>query len=143
MEKTGCRIICGAPTTLMVKGLMMMTVDYCIGSRAITNLHFADDIDGLAGEEEEPANLLECFDRASTANGMEFQNTTDALPCHIHLLVCLRIMDPHSRAPKKNTSHGSEVLPQETIYASHTKTMLQTRKSVPRSSRQLDHTKTS
>ena len=33
MEKTGCRIICGAPTTLMVKGLimimMMMRTDYC------------------------------------------------------------------------------------------------------------------
>ena len=28
-------------------------------------------------------------------------------------------------------------------YASHTKTMLPTRKSIPRSSRQLDHTKTS
>ena len=25
MEKTGCKIICGAPTTLTVKGLMMMT----------------------------------------------------------------------------------------------------------------------
>ena len=24
MEKTGCKMICGAPTTLMVKGLMMM-----------------------------------------------------------------------------------------------------------------------
>ena len=24
MEKTGCKIICGAPTTLAVKGLMMM-----------------------------------------------------------------------------------------------------------------------
>ena len=24
MEKTGCKIICGAPTTLTVKGLMMM-----------------------------------------------------------------------------------------------------------------------
>ena len=26
MEKTGCRIICGAPTTLAVKGLMMMMI---------------------------------------------------------------------------------------------------------------------
>ena len=26
------------------------------------------------------------------------------------------IMDPHSRAPKKNTSHGSEVLPQDTTH---------------------------
>ena len=26
MEKTGCKIICGAPTTLAVKGLMMMMI---------------------------------------------------------------------------------------------------------------------
>ena len=26
MEKTGCKIICGAPTTLAVKGLMLMTM---------------------------------------------------------------------------------------------------------------------
>ena len=36
MEKTGCKIICGAPTTLAVKGLMMtmmmmmMTYDACL-----------------------------------------------------------------------------------------------------------------
>ena len=30
-----------------------------IGGRAITNLRFADDIDGLAGEEEEQAKLVE------------------------------------------------------------------------------------
>ena len=27
MEKTGCKIICGAPTTLAVKGLMMMMME--------------------------------------------------------------------------------------------------------------------
>ena len=37
-------------------------------------------------------------------------------PCHIHFLVCLWIMDPRSRAPKKNTSHGNEVLPQDTTH---------------------------
>ena len=42
-----------------------------IGGRTITNLHFADDIDGLAGEEEELANLVECLNKASTAYGME------------------------------------------------------------------------
>ena len=41
------------------------------GSRTITNLRFADDIDGLAGEEEELANLVERLDRASTAYSME------------------------------------------------------------------------
>ena len=41
-----------------------------IGGRTITNLRFADDIDGLAGEEEELANLFERLDKASTAYGM-------------------------------------------------------------------------
>ena len=42
-----------------------------IEGRTITNLRFADDIDGLAGEEEELANLVERLDKASTAYGME------------------------------------------------------------------------
>ena len=41
------------------------------GGRTITNLRFADDIDGLAGEEEELATLVERLDKASTAHGME------------------------------------------------------------------------
>ena len=41
------------------------------GSRTITNLHFADDIDGLVGEEEELANLAKRLDKASTAYSME------------------------------------------------------------------------
>ena len=36
--------------------------------------------------------------------------------CHIHLPVYVGIMDPHSRAPKKNTSHYNEVLPQDTTH---------------------------
>ena len=28
MEKTGCKIICGAPTTLVAKGLMMMMMTF-------------------------------------------------------------------------------------------------------------------
>ena len=41
------------------------------GGGKITNLHFADDIDGLAGEEEELAKSVEHLDKASTACGME------------------------------------------------------------------------
>ena len=41
------------------------------GGRTITNLCFADDIDGLAGEEEELANLVERLNKASTAYGKE------------------------------------------------------------------------
>ena len=42
-----------------------------IQGRVVINLRFSDDIDGLAGEEEELANLVECLDKASTVNGME------------------------------------------------------------------------
>ena len=35
------------------------------GGRTITNICFADDISGLAGEEEEVAKLVECLDKAS------------------------------------------------------------------------------
>ena len=40
------------------------------GGRAISNLRFADDIDGLAGEEE-LEKLVERLNKASTAYGME------------------------------------------------------------------------
>ena len=41
-----------------------------IGGRTITNLRFADDIDGFEGEEK-LQKLVECLDKASTAYGME------------------------------------------------------------------------
>ena len=41
------------------------------GVRTIANLCYANDIDGLAGEEEELANSVERLDKASTAYGME------------------------------------------------------------------------
>ena len=47
----------------------MITVN--TGRRTITKFRFADDIDGLTGEEEELAKLVECLDKASTAYGME------------------------------------------------------------------------
>ena len=46
----------------------------------------------------------------------QLQDTTDVLPCHIHLPVRLCIIDPHSRAAKENTSHRNEVLLQDTTY---------------------------
>ena len=39
--------------------------------RAITSLRFADDIDGLAGEEEKLVKLVERLDKAFTAYSME------------------------------------------------------------------------
>ena len=42
-----------------------------IRGRTITNLRFVDDIDGLAGEEEELAKLVERLNKASTAYGTE------------------------------------------------------------------------
>ena len=45
----------------------------------ITNLRFADDIDGLAGEEEELTKLVERLDKASTAYGMDISAETTKL----------------------------------------------------------------
>ena len=42
-----------------------------IGGRIITNLRFADDIDGLAGKEEEKENLVKTVETASTAYDIE------------------------------------------------------------------------
>ncbi|PIK38081.1 hypothetical protein BSL78_25082 [Apostichopus japonicus] len=42
-----------------------------IGKRNITNLRFADDIDGLAGNEDELANLVSCLDDTSRKYGIE------------------------------------------------------------------------
>ena len=43
----------------------------CFFNWGSTNLRLADDIDGLAGEEEELANLVERLDKASKAYGIE------------------------------------------------------------------------
>ena len=47
-----------------------------IGGRTITDLRFADDIDGLAGEEE-LAKLVERLKKAPAANGMEISADHD------------------------------------------------------------------
>ena len=41
-----------------------------IGGRTSTNLRFADDIDGLAGHEQELVKLVNHLEEASTAYGM-------------------------------------------------------------------------
>ena len=50
---------------------MVKALSTLIEGRTITNPSFADDIGGLAGEEEELANLVEGLDKASTAYGMD------------------------------------------------------------------------
>ena len=42
-----------------------------IGGRTITNLRFADDIDGLAGQEQELVELVNHLVKACTAYGMQ------------------------------------------------------------------------
>ena len=50
-----------------------------IGGRTITNPHFADDINYLAGEEEELAKLVEHLNKASTAYSMEISTVKTKL----------------------------------------------------------------
>ena len=187
-----------------------------IGGRTITNLRFADDIDGSVGEEEELAKLVERLDKASTAYGIEITtektklmtNNISGINTEIKVngqtletvtsFKCLGsvIADEGSKLEilsriAQTTAALTRLKPvwiDESIFLSskirlmrslvtsiflyaceswtltaelqrriqamemrcyrkilhiHTKTMLSTRKSVPRSGRQLDHTKTS
>ena len=44
-----------------------------IGGRQIINLHFADDIDGITGEEDELTKLVHILDTAAAKFGMEIR----------------------------------------------------------------------
>ena len=63
-------------------------------------------------------------------------------PCHIHLPVYLWVVDPHTRVLKKEWKLWKWSATAR-YYTSLTKTMLPMWKSMPRSSRQSDHMKTS
>ena len=62
-----------------------------VGGRTITNLRFADDIDGLAGQEKELVKLVNHTEEASTAYGMQISaekthlmtNNTNGISTHI------------------------------------------------------------
>ena len=43
------------------------------GGRTVTNLCFADDIDGLGGQEQELVKLVNHFEEASTAHDMQIR----------------------------------------------------------------------
>ncbi|GFO20369.1 endonuclease-reverse transcriptase [Plakobranchus ocellatus] len=51
-----------------------------IGGRPITNLRFADDLDGLAENECKLASLVEQLDKASSNLGMEISAQTKLKP---------------------------------------------------------------
>ena len=50
---------------------------FSIEGRTITNLHFADDIDGLAGEEEELVKVVERLNKASEMWIEQYKYTFD------------------------------------------------------------------
>ena len=54
-----------------------------IGGRTITYLCFADDINGLAGEEEELAKLVECLNKASAKKTRLMTNNTSGINTEI------------------------------------------------------------
>ena len=63
-----------------------------IGGRTITNLRFADDIDGLAGKEEELKSLVDRLDKTSAAFGMEISAETIWSDKHISLSSKITLM---------------------------------------------------
>ena len=73
--RQGCRL---SPTlfNILLERIMADALEdhkstVSIGGRTISNLRFADDIDGLAGSKLELANLVERLDETSTSYGMQ------------------------------------------------------------------------
>ena len=82
------------------------------GFQAWDTLQYSTDNSSI-DKVETSFEWLEHFFQFQDATGALM---TDALPCHINLLVCSWIIDPHRTSPKKNTSHGNEVRPQDTTH---------------------------
>ena len=59
---------------IMTEALELHEGSVSVGGRNITNLRFADDIDGLAGSEQELSNLTNDINSASTRYGTEKGN---------------------------------------------------------------------
>ena len=72
---------------------------------------------------------------------LQFQASSDALPCQIHFFCMLVNHGPSQQSSNIYKPWKWGVTAR--YYTSHAKTMLPTRKSVPRSGRQSGHTKTS
>ena len=56
-----------------------------IGGRCVSNLRFADDIDGLAGSQEELAELIRRFDESCSAYGMEISAEKTKVMTNVHV----------------------------------------------------------
>ena len=87
-------------------------------------------------------NTALCLSLEQREHFSQFRDTTDVLSCHICLPVCLWIIGPSQQSCEQECypwKWGAAA----NYRASHTQTMLPARKSVPRSSRHLDHMKTS
>ena len=82
-----------------------------IGGRTITNLRFADDIDGLEGKEEELASLVDRMDKTSAAFGMEISAektklvTNNANGISINIRINGEKSDPRSGLQAWSTAH--------------------------------------
>ena len=56
-----------------------------IGGRNVSNLRFADDIDGLAGSQEELAELIKRLDESCSASGMEISAEKTKVMTNAHI----------------------------------------------------------
>ena len=86
--RQGCLL---SPTlfTIFLERIMIDALDdhegtVITGGRTITNLCFADDIDGLAGENADLAKLVECLDKASIDQRQEDQADDKQHQWHQH-----------------------------------------------------------
>ena len=116
MEKTGCKIICGAPRTLAVKGLMMMMM--MISQVAICNIQQQDTVDNVFSHQHHQHLSLNCEGRWGTTDDFvtsflhlslfstALWDLANSRPIHSlmlssHLFLCLPCLLPPFTVPCK------------------------------------------
>ena len=78
--------------------------------RTITNLSIHDDIDGLAGNEQELADLVKCLDKTSSKYGMETNAEKTKIMTNSAHPITTKITVRGKELERPNTSSTSEPL---------------------------------
>ena len=74
IEKTGCKIICCAPTTLAVKGLMMMMMTPWGSVRVVHTVRCADVVGSVSG-----VHIARCADVVGSVSGVHTVRCADVV----------------------------------------------------------------
>ena len=86
-------------TKLMPNNTSVINTEIKVNGQKLETITSFKYLGSVITDEGSKPEILSWIAQLTAAS--QFQDKTDALPCHIHRVVCVRIMDPHSRTSRK------------------------------------------